>query len=133
MQGEEQKKARKMAQKMTLTAYLAQRGLKAKALTKGEAGLLGIPYPLQAGWPRKYGGMEIEEELLAQLATHAEAARQAAAVKVPRCQVAPSAAAPVGVQLALVSAPAQPPVSPVPGFVLRQARRYRKNKRAPWA
>ena len=115
-----------MAQKMTLTAYLAQRGVKAKALTKGEAELLGIPYPLQCGWPRKYGGIEIDEGLLTKLSVHAEAARHAAEEKVRRNEVRPVAQAQVAVQLPLVSTPKRAAASPVPGFVLRQARRYRK-------
>lgn len=121
-----------MAQKMTLTAYLAQRGVKAKALTKGEAELLGIPYPLQCGWPRKYGGIEIDEGLLKQLGAHAEAARQAAEEKTRRGQVKPHPPVPVCVQMPLVSAPARVLASPVPGFVLRQARRYRARKPALW-
>lgn len=122
-----------MAQKMTLTAYLAQRGVKAKALTKGEAELLGIPYPLQVGWPRKYGALEIDEGLLEKLVVHAEAARLAAEEKARRSQGKPAAAALVGTQLPLISAPARSPESPVPGFVLRQARRYRTRSSAPWS
>jgi hypothetical protein len=119
--------------KMTLTGYLAQRGVKAKALTKGEAGLLGIPYPLQRGWARKHGAMIIEENMLPQLVAHAEAARQVAEEKTRRARDMPQAAAPDSAQLQLVIAPAQAPVSPVPGFALRQARRYRARKPAPWA
>jgi hypothetical protein len=120
-----------MAQKMTLTAYLAQRGVKAKALTKGEADLLGIPYPLQGGWPRKYGTLEINEELLKQLVVYAEAARQVAEEKARRSQIKPTAAEAAGAQLPLVGAPARIAASPVPGFVLRQARRYRQRSSAP--
>jgi hypothetical protein len=122
-----------MAQKMTLTAYLAQRGVKAKALTKGEADLLGIPFPLQCGWPRKYGGIEIDEGLLKQLGAHAEFARIAAEKKARLGQVKTSVPAQAGVQMPLVSAPVRVRVSPVQGFVLRQARRYRGSKSAPWA
>ena len=122
-----------MAKKMTLTAYLAQRGVKAKALTKGEAELLGIPYPLQGGWPRKYGGIEIDEGLLKQLGVHAEAARQAGEERARRSQIKPCALASAGVQLPLVSPPAPAKVSPIRGFALRQARRFRGRKPAPWA
>lgn len=122
-----------MAEKMTLTTYLAQRGVKAKALTRGEATLLGIAYPLQRGWARKYGAMIIEEEMLPRLAAHAEAARQVAEEKARAKKVEPRTAAPTGVQLPLISAPARIPVSPVPGFVPRVARRYRKSRSAPWA
>ena len=122
-----------MAQKMTLTAYLTQRGVKAKALTKAEAELLGIPFPLQSGWPRKYGSIELDEALLAQLAAHAEAARHAAEDKARRSQIRPQTATPAAVQLPLVPARVQMRTSPVPGFVLRHARRYRARKQEPWA
>jgi hypothetical protein len=113
-----------MAQKMTLTAYLAQRGKKAKALTKGEADLLGIPYPLRAGWPRRHGAMEIEEEMLAQLVTCAEVARKASEEKTRRSQVKVERGSAWRGQ-----SPVHPQSVPVelasfPGFVLRQARRY---------
>lgn len=119
--------------KITLTAYLAQRGTKAKALTKGEADLLGIPYPLRSGWPRRHGAMEIDECMMGQLAAHAEAARQAVENKARRVTakaVSPDPARQSALQFAV--APARERVSPVPGFVLRQARRYRPRKAAPW-
>jgi hypothetical protein len=119
-----------MAQKFTLTAYLARRGVKAKALTKREAELLGIPYPLQRGWPRKYGGIEIDEGLLMQLSGHAEVARQAAEAKARRSEGKAQVRKPADVQMPLASAPAPVVASPVQGFVLRQARRYRKGKSA---
>jgi hypothetical protein len=122
-----------MAQKMTLTAYLAQRGVKAKALTRGEAELLDIPYPLQGGWPRKYGAMEIDEELIKRLATHAEAARQAAEEKARRSRIKPRPVVPTQAQLPLPSAPTRGQVSPVAGFVLRRPKRYRSRSSAPWA
>lgn len=114
-----------MAQKMTLTGYLAQRGVKAKALTKAEAELLGIPFPLQAGWARKHGATLIEEEMLPRLVAHAEAARRVADEKRRAKRAKPRTPAPADVQLPLVIASARIPVSPVPGFALRQARRYR--------
>ena len=122
-----------MAEKMTLTAYLAQRGVKAKALTRAEATLLGIAYPLQRGWARKHGAMVIEEGMLPRLVAHAEAARQVAEEKAREKRSRSHTAPPPGVQLELVSAPARIPTSPVPGFVPRLARRYRKSKSVPWA
>jgi len=122
-----------MAQKMTLTAYLAQRGVKAKALTRSEATLLGIPFPLQGGWARKHGATLIEEEMLPVLVAHAEAARRVADEKRRAKRAKPRTSAPAGVQLPLGIAPAPIPVSPVPGFVPRLARRYRKIKSAPSA
>ena len=122
-----------MAEKMTLTTYLAQRGVKAKALTRGEATLLGIAYPLQRGWARKHGTMIIEGEMLPRLAAHAVAARHAAEERARVKRADPRTTEPAGIQLPLVSAPARIPTSPVPGFVPRLARRYRKSKSAPWA
>lgn len=120
-----------MAKKMTLSGYLAQRGKKAKALTRGEAALLGIPYPLQAGWPRRYGAVEIDEVMLEKLAACAEAARQAAEEKARRAQVksAVSAASKRAPLFACMPAPAKL----VCGFVLRKAKRYRARSSAPWA
>lgn len=120
--------------KMTLTAYLAQRGTKAKALTKGEADLLGIPYPLRSGWPRRHGAMEIDQAMVEQLTVHAEAARQVAEEKARRATAKVASPDPAS-QSALQFTAAAPKerVSPVPGFVLRQARRYRSRKSAPWA
>ena len=118
--------------KMTLTAYLAQRGTKAKALTKGEADLLGIPYPLRSGWPRRHGVTEIDEGMLAQLAAHADAARQVAEEKARRAAVKVGSLDAASQQpLQFTVAPARKRVSPVLGFVLRQARRYRSRKSAP--
>jgi hypothetical protein len=111
---------------MTLTAYLAQRGTKAKALTKREADLLGIPFPLQCGWPRKYGGMEIDERMLEELIAHAEAARQSAQDKALRGRIKPRYGSVAEAQMSLAIVPPPAAVSPVPGFALRKARRFRR-------
>lgn len=118
-----------MAQKMTLSAYLAQRGKKAKALTKGEAALLGIPFPLQSGWPRRYGTVEIDEAMLEQLEACVEAARQAAEERV-RSARGKTAAPPAPLPQNFVE-PAV--VRVVSGFVLRTPRRARSRRSAPWA
>jgi len=121
-----------MAKKMTLSDYLAQRGTKAKALTRGEATLLGIPYPLQAGWPRRYGAVQIDDGLFEQLAACAEAARRAAEEKAKRvqaCAAGKPVVAPRPPQTA--SAPVAPKV--VFGFVVRKARRYCSRRPAPCA
>lgn len=110
---------------------MPRRGVKAKALTRGEAAVLGIPFPLQRGWARKHSGMKIDGELLPRLTAYADAARQAAEEKVCARVAGPRTIAPVCAQLQLVVAPARIPASPVPGFVLRRARRFRKV--APWA
>jgi len=118
--------------KITLTAYLAQRGTKAKALTKGEADLLGIPYPLRSGWPRRHGAMEIDEGMVEQLAAHAEAARQVVEEKARRATVKVASPHSESQQpLQFTAALARERASPVPGFVLRQARRYRNSRSLP--
>jgi hypothetical protein len=120
-----------MAKKMTLSGYLAQRGTKAKALTRGEAALLGIPYPLQAGWPRRYGAVEIDDDLLLRLAACAELARQAAEERAIRAREKSTGSSAALQQLTLMpSAPVTMKV--VAGFVLRRARRYCTRKPAPW-
>lgn len=119
-----------MAEKMTLTKYLAQRGVKAKALTRGEATLLGIPFPLQGGWARKHGAMVIEAEMLPRLVAYADAARQVAEEKARAKKVEPRTAPPAAEQLPLAIAPMRIRVSPVPGFVLRRPKSYRVRKSA---
>jgi hypothetical protein len=117
-----------MAEKLTLTAYLARRGKKAKALKKVEADAFGIPYPLVSGWPARYGELEITETMLEQVGANIRAAKLALANKVPPlCHVQQELAMPV-----TGSTPTAKP-SPCPGFVLRQARRYRSRALAPWA
>lgn len=119
-----------MAKKMTLSGYLAQRGKKAKALTRGEAALLGIPYPLQAGWPRRYGAVEIDEVMLEKLAACAEVARRAAEEKAQRAGIM-RASEPAPCQLRLPTTSEPMVAKMVPGFVLRKARRYRERASAP--
>ncbi|MBD8531522.1 MULTISPECIES: hypothetical protein [unclassified Massilia] len=123
---------------MTLTAYLVQRGKKAKALTKIEADVFGIPYPLLAGWPRRHGSMEITEEMVERVATQVALASQSAD-KAVRRSVKRVTAAPASSTMAnspksaCPTAGAAERLSPIPGFVLRQARRYRSRRSAPWA
>lgn len=111
---------------MTLTEYLARRGVKAKALTRGEAALLGIAYPLQRGWARKHGAMMIAEGMVAQLMAFAGAARQAAKNRFRGERFTSAAPTQTAQQLSLVISPAPIRVSPVPGFALRRARRFCK-------
>jgi hypothetical protein len=100
-----------MSEMLTLSTYLEQRGKKAKALRRGEAEAFGIPYPLRAGWPRQYGGMEITAAMIEDAAFRDAIARQEAR---DRAKHEPP------------KLPAQQAkASPVPGFVLRQAKRYR--------
>ena len=120
-----------MAQKMTLSAYLAQRGKKAKALTKGEAALLGIPFPLQSGWPRRYGAVEIDDQLLGRLVACAEASRLAAEEKAPQVRHKRTVGTVSSQQLEFIErTPALLRI--VSGFVLRRPRRHRDRGHLPW-
>jgi hypothetical protein len=102
---------------MTLSTYLEQRGKKAKALRRGEAEAFGIPYPLQSGWPRQYAAMEITPAMIEDANFRVAIARQEGR---DRAKHAPS------------KAPApQVKKSAVPGFALRQAKRYRSRSSAP--
>ncbi|WP_404535460.1 hypothetical protein [Massilia sp. TN1-12] len=115
---------------MTLTVYLAQRGKKAKALTKIEAQVFGIPFPLQAGWPRRHGAMEITAEMIDQVAQRA-AADAASTEKVVRRSAKRAAAAqkPSKPQAAeSTTASSCSSLDMFPGFALRPARRYRRSK-----
>ncbi|TQK10203.1 hypothetical protein [Herbaspirillum sp. SJZ107] len=133
-----------MSEKITLTRYLQGRG-EVKALTHIEALAFGVPYPLQPGWPRKYGPIEITEAMLDDLRARIATAKGSTASKAQRgldglmraqeeTKPAPAAAQVRPVTAAPRAVPALPMrSSPVPGFVPRLARRYRKSKSAPWA
>jgi hypothetical protein len=116
-----------MAENLTLTAYLARRGKKAKALKKVEADAFGIPYPLVSGWPARYGDLEITEAMLEQVGVNIRDAKRASSNKI-------SQASQVQQELAMPGARSAPitKLSLCPGFVLRQARRYRPRGSAPW-
>lgn len=124
-----------MAQEMTLSVYLQQRGKKAKALTRIEAEVFGIPFPLLAGWPRRHGAMTITEEMIRQIEELAAAADQATdrPSRRSRKRVAaalPSAGVPVMVEH---SATRREVVAPsFPGFALRLPKRHRAKESAPW-
>lgn len=122
-----------MAQKLTLTEYLRRRGA-IKALTRIEAKAFGIPWPLQSGWPAKFAGMEITSEMLADLKVRIASAKQST-VRKARCAL-DGVADEVGASPPLAFEPGRAtvvPHSPVYGFVLRPARRYRSRKSAPWS
>jgi hypothetical protein len=53
---------------MDIETYFRNKG-PSPGLTKAEASVLGIPFPLQAGWLRKYGSCAITTEQV-QLLTH---------------------------------------------------------------
>lgn len=49
---------------MMLIQYLSQRGITEKSLTKIEAKVAGVPWPLVNGWVKNYGYVELSEEQL---------------------------------------------------------------------
>lgn len=51
---------------MRLQEYLAAKGA-IKALTKKEAEIFGIPYPLINGWPTRYGNVTVTPEMVDKL------------------------------------------------------------------
>lgn len=55
-----------MPENLTLAAYLERRG-SVKALTRIEAEVFGVPYPLVKGWATRLGAMKITQEMLDQL------------------------------------------------------------------
>lgn len=120
-----------MAQEMTLSVYLQQRGKKAKALTRGEAELLGIPFPLQAGWPRRYSSVVIDDRMFERLMAFADArykisgerARNARANDIVKLGAVPQRAQ---------AGRAQAAPKVIFGFVVRKARRYCPHRPAPW-
>jgi hypothetical protein len=117
-----------MSEKITLTRYLKGRG-EVKALTHIEALAFGVPYPLQPGWPAKYGATEITAAMIEDLKARIATAKESTASKARRGLEGLERRASASAQRQ-EDAPAAR-VSPVAGFVLRQARRYRKQ--APWA
>jgi len=132
-----------MSEKITLTRYLKGRG-EVKALTHIEALAFGVPYPLQPGWPAKYGETEITEAMIEDLKARIRTAKQSTASKARRgldglagmpnettlatasvvAQAQPAAAPQRATPMPTVKA------SPVPGFVLRRPKRHRARKPA---
>jgi len=118
-----------MNKKMILSAYLVQRGKKAKALTRGEAALLGIPYPLQSGWPKRYGTLEIDDQLFDRLIECATASQLATEERGRRARAKFTPGAAISQHQEFVErSPAL--LGVVSGFVLRKARRYRLRTQA---
>jgi len=130
-----------MAQEMTLSVYLQQRGKKAKALTRIEAEVFGIAWPLQSGWPRRHGAMVVTAEMIERIEAHAAKASQssdraarrsaqratAALSSAPRT-VAVDSSAPSRLKLAQQQVAGAPSF---PGFALRPAKRLRARVSAP--
>lgn len=130
-----------MGEKLTLTRYLQGRG-EVKALTHIEAQAFGVPYPLQPGWPAKYGAMEITVAMIEDLKARILTAKESTASKARRGLDGIGDAVPVRDQATCQSAvaqalPVQPRTLPItsslfPGFVLRRPKRCRSRSSAPW-
>jgi hypothetical protein len=52
---------------ITLEQYLRTKHPTINALTRIEANILGLEYPLKSGWVYKYGNLEIPSEILIKL------------------------------------------------------------------
>jgi hypothetical protein len=129
------KKGSKMSQTLTLARYLRGGG-EVKTLTRVEAMVFGIPYPLQPGWPHKYGQMEITDSMVEDVRARVAVAKESTARSAHRRLdgLREGASAVERTQgTARVQARSEPRQSPVLGFVLRQPRRYRGRKPVPWA
>lgn len=121
-----------MPEKLTLAVYLEKRGA-VKALTRIEADVFGVPYPLQKGWAHRHGAAPITQEMLNQLQEKIGRSKSSTAEKAQRGLdgvegVAPAPACAPRQQMSTQPQTASAPVerlSPIPNFVLRQARRYR--------
>jgi len=123
-----------MPEKLTLAVYLERRGA-VKALTRIEAEVFGVPYPLVKGWAHRHGAGEITQAMLDQLQEKIGRARSSTAEKAQRGLdgiegVAPAPAAATQMCSAAERAKIEPikKLSPVPGFLLRRARRYRPRR-----
>jgi len=130
-----------MAQEMTLSVYLQQRGKKAKALTRVEAEVFGIPFPLLAGWPRRHGAMVVTEEMMERIEAAATGASRSENRAARRSGQRAAAALPSARRTKTVDqrGPALPVTVPeltvapsFPGFILRPAKRHRRRSSAPW-
>jgi hypothetical protein len=70
---------------MNVETYFRRKG-PAPGLTKAEALVLGISFPLQAGWLKKYGECAItaeQEQMLAQLRRNRRGGIKAASTTIP--------------------------------------------------
>jgi len=127
-----------MPEKLTLAVYLERRGA-VKALTRIEAEVFGVQYPLVKGWAHRHGADEITQAMLDQLQEKIGRARSSTAEKAQRgldgvegVPPAPASTPQLDSQARCAKLAPVEKLSPVPGFVLRQARRYRPRKSTPW-
>lgn len=72
-----------MNSKLTLAVYLERRGA-VKALTRIEAEVFGVPYPLVKGWAHRHGTDEITQAMLDELQEKIGQARSSTAEKAQR-------------------------------------------------
>jgi len=133
------KKGPKMSEKLTLAVYLERRG-SVKALTRIEAEVFGVPYPLLKGWATRHGATELTAAMLEQLQEKIGRAKSSTAEKAQRGLDGVEGVTPAAVasdqQDRLVARTASTPsikASPVAGFLLHQARRYRTRRPTPLA
>lgn len=129
-----------MPEKLTLAVYLEKRGA-VKALTRIEAEAFGVPYPLMKGWATRHGATEITQDMLSQLQEKIGRSKSSTSEKAQRGLDGVEGVLPAPVsapqqqvraQLQASTAPVER-LSPIPGFVLRPARRYRSSKSTPRA
>jgi len=121
-----------MPEKLTLAVYLERRGA-VKALTRIEAEVFGVQYPLVKGWAHRHGADEITQAMLDQLQEKIGRARSSTAEKAQRGLdgvegVPLTGARPIDSRSQPVTVELTKRMSLVQGFVLRQARRYRLRK-----
>lgn len=123
-----------MPEKLTLAVYLEKRGA-VKALTRIEAEAFGVPYPLVKGWATRHCAIEITQDMLNHLQEKIVGSKSSTAEKAMRGLEGVEGIAPapvVGTPRRAAVAPTER-LSPIPGFVLRQARRYRVRRPSIWA
>jgi len=72
-----------MPENLTLAVYLERRG-SVKALTRIEAEVFGVPYPLVKGWATRLGAMAITQAMLDQLQEKIGCANSATAARARR-------------------------------------------------
>ena len=72
-----------MPENLTLAVYLERRG-SVKALTRIEAEVFGVPYPLVKGWAYRHGGAEITQAMLDRLQEEISRARSSTAERAQR-------------------------------------------------
>ncbi len=118
-----------MPEKLTLAIYLERRGA-VKALTRIEAEVFGVPYPLVKGWAHRHGAGEITQAMLDQLQEKIGRAKSSTAEKAQR-GLDGVERLPLAAQTAQMPGCVTPNVEPqrvsvenFPNFILRFPRRH---------